>query len=159
MVSHTKVPSIKRLDPVSCQRGNNLPQVCQHKNNTVRTVFCCYFFCLAYTEIFSAIIHQWQLLSLSGCVINRHKQCCRNRADYAKPSRMIFKPKYLLAHLCQLQHQHNLSHSLTKIHYTSLKVPEATRSFHTSRLWNYHLCFVNHNCHPSNIFYEYLFLH
>lgn len=132
-----------------CQRGNNWPQVFQHKSNILQAVSCCCFFPLGCLEIFSVIIHHWQLLSLSGCVINRHKQCCRNRADYAKPSRMNFEPKYLLAQLCQLQPQQKLLPFFTKILYTSLKVPEAPGSFHTSRVWNYHLCFVNHKCTPK----------
>lgn len=132
-----------------CQRGNSWPQVFQHKNNMLQAVSCCCFFPLGYPEVFSVIIHHWQLLSLSGCSINRHKQCCRNRADHAKPRRMIFEPNYVLSELCQLQLQQKLSPFLTKTHYTSLRVLEAPEAFHTSRVWNYHLCFVNHNCTPK----------
>lgn len=42
----------------------------------------------------------------------------------------------LLAQLCKLQPQQKISPFFTKKYYTSLKVPEASASFHIARVWN-----------------------
>lgn len=44
--------------------------------------------------------------------------------------------KTLLAQLCQLQPQQKLSPFFTTIYYTSLKVPEASASFHIATMLN-----------------------